>query len=162
MIDPTAWVSDLAVVEPGAIIGANSKIWEFSKVRGGAVIGNNVTIGMGVYVGPGVIVGKNCKIQNYALIFDPAQVGDGVFIGPGVILTNDKNPSAVNHAGQLKSSKDWNASKVVVEDGASLGAGSICVAPVRIGARAVIGAGAVVTRDVPADQVVVGIPARSI
>jgi acetyltransferase-like isoleucine patch superfamily enzyme len=117
---------------------------------------------MGVYVGPGVVIGQNCKIQNYAMIYDPAHIGEGVFIGPGAILTNDKNPSAVSSDGKAKVATDWIMSKVVVGDGASLGAGSICVAPINVGAHAMVGAGAVVTRDVPPHSVVVGVPARSI
>ena len=115
---------------------------------------------MGVYVGPGVVIGRNCKIQNYALIYDPAEIGEGVFIGPGAILTNDKNPSALSSDGEVKQSEDWTASKVIVGEGASLGAGSICVAPVSVGAHSMVGAGAVVTRDVPPHSLVVGVPAR--
>jgi acetyltransferase-like isoleucine patch superfamily enzyme len=160
MIDPTAWISELAIIEDGVTIGPNSKIWEFSKVRTGAIIGSGVTIGMGVYVGPGVVIGRNCKIQNYALIYDPAELGDGVFIGPGAILTNDKKPSAVSSDGGVKGPQDWIASKVTIEDGVSLGAGSICVAPVVVGAHAMVAAGAVVTRDVAPHSLVVGVPAR--
>ena len=160
MIDPTAWVSPLAIVEDGVIIGPGVTIWEFAKVRKGAVIGPGVTIGMGVYIGPGVVIGGNSKIQNYALIYDPAEIGNGVFIGPGAILTNDKNPSAVSPDGDIKRPGDWTASKVIVEDGASLGAGSICVAPVTVGAHSIVGAGAVVTRDVLPRSLVVGLPAR--
>ena len=160
MIDPTAWISDLAIVEPGAIVGANTKIWEYAKVRSGAVIGEDVTIGMGVYVGPGVQVGSRSKIQNYALLYEPAEIGEGVFIGPGVILTNDKYPSAVHSDGTKAGPDDWVLSKVSIAEFASIGAGSICVAPVSIGRGAIVGAAAVVTRDVEANSTVIGLPAR--
>jgi len=162
MIDPTAWVSELAVIDTGVTIGANCRVWEFSKIREGAVIGAGTTIGMGAYIGPGVSVGKNCKIQNNALIYDPAILGDGVFIGPAAVLTNDKRPEATGSNGEPKLLAEWNQDRVVVGDGASLGAGSICVAPVRIGMNALVGAGAVVTRDVQDGTTVVGVPANPI
>ena len=160
MIDPTAWISELAIVEPGATIGANTNVWEYAKVRSGAVIGEDVTIGMGVYVGPGVRIGSRSKVQNYALLYEPAAIGEGVFIGPGVILTNDKNPSAVLPDGRKAGPNDWVLSKVFIADFASIGAGSICVAPVSVGEGARVGAGSVVTRDVSAHATVIGLPAR--
>ena len=160
MAEVEFFVSPLAVVEPGAIIGQGSAIWEFSKVRSGAVIGKNVTIGMNVYIGPGVTIGPNCKIQNGAMIYDPASIGSGVFIGPGVILTNDKNPKATGPSGDKLGPDDWTRVSVVIEDGASIGAGAICVAPITIGKDCLIGAGAVVTRDVPAGGTWMGIPAK--
>ena len=153
------FVSDLAIVESGASIGKGSAIWEFSKVRSGAVIGDNVTIGMGVYIGPGVTIGSNCKIQNGAMIYEPALIGAGVFIGPGVILTNDKHPRAIGAGGQKLGPDDWTQVGVVIEDGASIGAGAICVAPITIGKDSFIAAGAVVTKDVPPGETWIGIPA---
>lgn len=156
-----AFVHPLAIVETDAQIGSCVKIWEYAKVRSGAIIGENVTIGMGVYIGPGVVVGDNCKIQNYAQIFEPASLGAGVFVGPGAILTNDKHPSAVNPDGTKKTSAQWDRRGVVVEDFVSIGAGAVCVAPVRISSGAVVGAGAVVVSDVPPSSLVTGVPARS-
>jgi acetyltransferase-like isoleucine patch superfamily enzyme len=154
------YISPLAIVESGAAIGAASSVWEFSKIRRGAVIGENVTVGMNVYIGPGVVIGSNCKIQNGAMIYDPASIGDGVFIGPGVILTNDKHPRAVGLSGGKLGVNDWARVGVVVEDHASIGAGAICVAPVTIGKGAMVAAGAVVTKDVPAGEIWAGIPAK--
>ena len=160
MIDKDAWISPLAIVEDDVSIGAGSRVWEFAKVRSGAVIGSNVTIGQGVYIGPGVEIGENSKIQNYAQIFEPAVLENGVFIGPGAILTNDKTPRAVNADGSSKTHSDWVQVRVHVKRGASIGAGAICVAPVVIGAGAMVAAGAVVVRDVDSQKTVIGVPAR--
>jgi acetyltransferase-like isoleucine patch superfamily enzyme len=119
-------------------------------------------IGRGAYLGPGVVVGDRCKIQNHALVYEPAVVADGAFIGPAVVFTNDLNPRAVTPEGRLKSAEDWEPVGVVVEEGASIGARAVCVAPVRIGAWAMVAAGAVVTRDVPAHALVAGVPARQV
>jgi UDP-2-acetamido-3-amino-2,3-dideoxy-glucuronate N-acetyltransferase len=96
------------------------------------------------------------------LIYEPAVIEDGVFIGPAAILTNDKNPKAVNKDGSLKSASDWKAQAVKIRKGASIGAGAICVAPVEIGPNSMVGAGSVVTRAVKPGQTVVGVPARPI
>lgn len=155
-----AWVSPSAIVESGVELGPGTKVWEFAKIRAGARIGARVTIGMGVYVGPGVVIGDDTKIQNYALVYEPAEIGRGAFIGPGVILTNDKYPAAIREDGIKKREKDWVKSQVVVEDGASIGAGSICVAPVIVGSRSLVGAGSVVTKNVRPNALVYGNPAE--
>ncbi|MCW2914152.1 MAG: acetylglucosamine-phosphate uridylyltransferase, partial [Actinomycetia bacterium] len=94
--------------------------------------------------------------------YEPAVLGDGVFVGPAVVLTNDRNPRSVDPEGHQKRGGDWEAVGVIVDEGASLGARSVCVAPVRIGRWAMVAAGAVVTRDVPDFGLVVGVPARRI
>ena len=142
-----------------ASIGQGTKVWDFSKVCDDVRIGRSSIIGRSVYIGPGVEIGNNCKIQNSVLIYEPAKIGHGVFIGPGVIFTNDLNPRAVTSAFELKTQNDWVKQGVTVEDGASIGAGSICVAPVSIGKWAMVGAGSVVTKDVPDFALVVGNPA---
>jgi acetyltransferase-like isoleucine patch superfamily enzyme len=119
-----------------------------------------VTIGRGAYVDAGVVLGNNCKVQNQALIYEPAHLADGVFVGPGAILTNDRHPRAVTPALQKKSQTDWTAVGVSVAEGAAIGAGSVVIAPARIGSWALVGAGSVVTRDVPDFAVVMGSPAR--
>jgi UDP-2-acetamido-3-amino-2,3-dideoxy-glucuronate N-acetyltransferase len=161
MISEDAWISPLAIVEQGVSIASGSRVWEFAKIRSGAVIGSNVTIGQGVYVGPGVTIGDNSKIQNYAQIFEPAVLESGVFIGPGAILTNDKTPRAVNADGSFKTQSDWLPVRVHVKAGASIGAGAICVAPVTIEENAMVAAGAVVVKNVPSGATVVGVPAKS-
>jgi len=149
-------------VDKRAIIGTGTKVWENSQIRENVIIGNDSNIGRNVYVGPGVKIGSNVKIQNNALIYEPAIVSDGVFIGPGVIFTNDLHPRAITHDGMKKTEEDWNKEGVVVEYGASIGAGAICVAPVKIGKWAMIAAGSVVTKDVLDFSLVAGVPAKQI
>lgn len=156
MIHPTADVSSEAVVADSAAV------WQLAHIREGARIGEQTIVGRGVYVGIGVVVGARCKLQNYSLVYEPAALGDGVFIGPSVVLTNDRHPRAVNVDGTLKATTDWDLVGVTVLDGASVGAGSVCVAPVTIGRWAMVAAGSVVTRDVPDFALVAGHPARQI
>jgi acetyltransferase-like isoleucine patch superfamily enzyme len=125
-------------------------------------LGENCIIGRGAYIGTGVHLGDNCKVQNYALVYEPADLADGVFIGPAVVLTNDTYPRAINPDGSLKSGDDWDHVGVTIEKGASIGARAVCVAPVTIGAWATVAAGAVVVKDVPPHALVVGVPARQI
>lgn len=143
-------------------VGLGTNVWEGAQIREGASIGAECVIGRGAYIGPGVNVGDRCKIQNNALVYDPAVIGDGVFIGPGAILTNDRLPRAITPSGELKRADDWDPVGVTVDTGASIGAGAICVAPVHIGAWAMVAAGSVVVRDVPDHALVAGNPARQI
>jgi len=153
-------------IEPSALIGENVtvgenvKIWHFAHLRDLVSVGNNSIIGSGVYIGNAVKIGANCKVQNNAMIYEPAEIKDGVFIGPGVILTNDHNQRAITRQGTVKKADEWEMVGVTVEDGAAIGAGAICVAPVNIGEWAVVAAGAVVTKNVPNHSLVGGIPAR--
>ena len=156
------WVSEKAIVSKDAQIGSGARIWHNAQVRELAVIGENVIISKDAYVGTGVSIGKNSKVQNSALLYEPAVLEEGVFIGPGVILTNDHFPRAVNPDLTLKTGSDWELVGVHVCTGAAIGAGSICVAPVTIGKWATIGAGSVVTKNVPDYALVVGNPARQI
>ena len=151
-----------ALVDTGASVHHSSSIWQNVHVRSGAVIGQQCILGRGVYVGPNVEIGVRTKIQNNSLIYDPAHIGDGVFIGPGVILTNDQYPRAVNADNSQKGAEDWRSVGVTIRNGASIGAGSICVAPLEVGEWAMIGAGSVVIKDVPAFALVVGNPARQV
>ncbi|WAP52749.1 acyltransferase [Arthrobacter sp. ATA002] len=153
-------VADSADVADSAVLGEGSKVWHLAQVREDAVIGSGGIIGRGAYIGTGVQMGKNCKVQNYALVYEPAKLGDGVFIGPGVILTNDTYPRAVNPDGSLKSADNWEAVGVTIRDGASIGARAVCVAPVTIGRWATVAAGTVVVKDVPDFALVAGVPAR--
>ncbi len=150
------------LVGDSTAIGDGTQIWHNSQIREKVSIGKTCVIGRNVYVGPGVKIGSNCKIQNNALIYEPAIIADGVFIGPGVILTNDQYPRAVNSDLSLKSGSDWNAVGVSIDEGASIGAGSVCVAPVEIGRWALVAAGSVVTRNVPDFALVGGVPARQL
>src|SRR6478609_5723042 len=96
-------IVDSADVSPEAKIGAGSSIWHLAQVREDAVLGVNCIVGRGAYIGTGVRMGDNCKVQNYALVYEPAQLADGVFIGPAVVLTNDTYPRAITTDGALKS-----------------------------------------------------------
>lgn len=137
-------------------------MWHLAQVREGAQLGTGCIVGRGAYVGTGVVMGDNCKIQNYALVYEPAILEDGVFIGPAVVLTNDTYPRAINSDGTLKSAHDWKPVGVTIRRGAAIGARATCVAPVVIGEWATVAAGAVVVKDVPAFALVAGVPARQI
>lgn len=151
-----------ADVDERAVIGEGSSVWHLAQVREGAVLGENVVVGRGAYVGTGVVVGDNTKIQNYALVYEPAVLEAGVFIGPAVVLTNDHFPRSVNPDGTQKSGHDWEPVGVTIREGASIGARSVCVAPVTIGRWALVAAGSVVIKDVPDFALVAGVPAKRI
>jgi UDP-2-acetamido-3-amino-2,3-dideoxy-glucuronate N-acetyltransferase len=153
---PNASVSDAAKLSD------NSAVWQFAQVRENAVIGENTIIGSYAYIDANVQIGANCKVQNRALIYDPAIIHDGVFIGPGVILTNDKNPRSISATGQIKGTSDWEKTGVEIFEGASIGAGAICIAPVTIGRWAVVGAGSVVSKAVKGHALIVGNPGRQV
>lgn len=153
-VHPTAEVSEKAQ------IGEGTRVWHFAQIREGVVIGGNCIIGKDVYVDFDVKIGNNVKIQNGALIYHGASLEDGVFVGPQVCLTNDRYPRAINSDGSLKGNDDWVVGPIVVKYGASLGAGAIILPNVTIGRFALVGAGAVVSRNVPDHGLVVGNPAR--
>lgn len=152
-------IHETAVVDPRASVGANSQIWHHAQVREHASLGENCIIGKGAYIDIGVSIGDNCKIQNYALVYGGVTLGNGVFIGPSAILTNDRYPRAITPDGILKSADDWEHGAIEIEDGVSIGAGAVIVAGIRIGQFAMIGAGSVVTHDVPEHALVIGSPA---
>jgi acetyltransferase-like isoleucine patch superfamily enzyme len=155
-IQPTAQVDEKAE------LGEGTTVWDLAQIREDARLGRSCIVGRGAYVGPGVWIGDNVKLQNYALVYEPAVLADGVFVGPAAVLTNDYYPRSVDPDGRQKRGGDWEPVAVVVSEGASLGARSVCVAPVRVGRWALVAAGAVVTRDVPDFALVAGVPARRI
>lgn len=149
-----------AEVSPEAQIGDGTVIWNRTRVREGARVGSECVIGQDVYIDVDVVVGSRVKIQNQASLYRGVTVEDGVFIGPHVILTNDRYPRAITPDGDLKTAEDWDVSPITIEFGASIGAGAIIVAGVRVGRWALVAAGAVVTSDVPDNALVMGVPAR--
>lgn len=151
-----------ADVADNAQVPSSSKIWHYAQVRESVVLGENCIVGRGAYIGNGVTVGDGCKVQNYALVYEPAVLEPGVFIGPAAVLTNDEFPRAVNADLSPKSAHDWKPVGVHVKKGASIGANSTCIAPITIGEWALVGSGSVVTKDVPNFALVVGNPAKRI
>jgi UDP-2-acetamido-3-amino-2,3-dideoxy-glucuronate N-acetyltransferase len=153
-IHPTADVS------PQAEIGDGTRIWHEAQVREGARIGRECILGKGVYIDFGVQIGDRVKIQNRASVYHGVTLEDGVFVGPHVVFANDRFPRAITPAGRLKGDADWEVSHTLVKYGASVGAGSIVLPGVTIGRYAMVGAGSVVTHDVPDYGIVFGNPAR--
>ena len=153
-------VHPTAEVDERAEIGPHCRIWHQAQVREGAHLGAHCIVGKGAYVDFGVHIGRRCKLQNGVFVYHGFDVEDGVFIGPGAMLLNDKNPRAINADGTLKSDADWTLSRGVVRTGASIGGGAILLLGVMVGRYALVGSGAVVTRDVPDHAIVVGNPAR--
>ncbi len=153
-IHPTAEVSTETT------LGEGTSIWHHAQVREGVTTGRNCIIGKGVYIDFDVSVGNNVKIQNYVSVFHGVTLEDGVFVGPHVCFTNDLLPRAVNPDGSLKSGDDWELSETLVREGAGLGANSTIRCGVTVGKWAIVGAGSVVTRDVPDYGLVWGNPAR--
>ncbi|HET9999316.1 MAG TPA: acyltransferase [Ktedonobacteraceae bacterium] len=154
------FVHPTAEVSPEAHIGAGTRIWRQAHVREQAYVGENCNIGKGVYIDAHVRIGSNVKIQNHVSIFEGVTLEDGVFIGPHVCFTNDMFPRAITPDGKLKRADDWEITPTLVKYGASIGAGAIIVCGVTIGSFALVGAGSVVTRDVPPHTLVYGNPAH--
>jgi acetyltransferase-like isoleucine patch superfamily enzyme len=162
LISPTARIHATADIDGGVVIGANTVVWHRAQIRSGARLGRDCVIGRDVYIDEGVVLGDRVKVQNAALIYHGVTIEDGVFVGPGAILTNDRRPRALNAAGELARAEDWTVSPIRVGVGASIGAGAIVVAGCDVGPHAMVGAGSVVTHDVPGHALVAGNPARLI
>lgn len=146
---------ETAVIDEGCTIGAGTKIWHFSHIMPGAVLGERCNIGQNVVVSPEVVLGNNVKVQNNVSIYTGVVCEDDVFLGPSCVFTNVINPrSAVNRRGEY--------AKTIVRKGASIGANATIVCGNDIGEFAFIGAGAVVTKEVPAFALVVGNPSKQI
>jgi UDP-2-acetamido-3-amino-2,3-dideoxy-glucuronate N-acetyltransferase len=149
----TAIVHESSIVHETAELGEGTKVWQFCHVMKGARIGKDCSLGQNVMVGPGVAIGNNCKVQNNVSIYEGVVCGDDVFMGPSMVFTNVINPrSAVNRKSEFKST--------LVGRGVTIGANATIVCGTRLGEYAFIGAGAVVTKDVPPFALVYGNPAR--
>ena len=140
-------------------LGKNVKIFNFVNLYG-CKIGDGTKIGTFVEIQKGATVGKNCKISSHTFICEGVHIGDGCFIGHGVMFINDKHPRAVNPDGSMQNEEDWVLLETLIEDSASIGSGAIIMGGIRIGKGAMIGAGAVVTKNVENNTIVAGVPAR--
>lgn len=150
---PTYFVHESSIVEPGAQIGAGTKIWHFCHVMGTARIGGDCVLGQNVFVGDRVVVGTNVKIQNNVSIYPGVTIEDDVFLGPSMVFTNVNNPrSEVNRKAEFQ--------PTLVRRGASIGANATIVCGVTLGSYCFVGAGAVVTADIPDYALAFGNPAR--
>jgi len=154
------FIHKTAIVEDKVTIGQDTKIWHFAHIRHGTKIGKNCVIGKSVFIDFETEIGDNVKIQNHAIIYHKAIVEDGVFIGPNVCFTNDKIPRAINTDGSIKSANDWQVSTIKIGRGSSIGGHSVILPGVEIGEFALIGAGAVVTKNIPSFALSFGNPAR--
>ena len=144
-----------AIVDAGAQLGGGTRVWHFVHVSAGARIGRGCSLGQGVYVGNDVVIGHNVKIQNNVSVYDAVTLEDDVFCGPSMVFTNVHNPrSAVVRKDEYR--------RTLIRRGATLGANCTVVCGSTVGEYAFVGAGAVVSRDVPAFALVVGVPARRI
>lgn len=144
-----------AIIDDGAQIGDGSRIWHWVHICGGAKIGSHCSFGQNVFVGNDVVIGNNVKVQNNVSIYDAVALEDDVFCGPSMVFTNVHNPrSAIVRKDEYR--------RTLVKRGATLGANSTIVCGVTVGRYAFVGAGAVVTHDVPDYALVVGVPARQI
>ena len=154
LVEQDGWFAhETAVIDEGCSIGSGTRIWHFSHIMPGAVLGEGCNVGQNVVISPDVVLGRNCKIQNNVSLYTGVTCGDDVFLGPSCVFTNVTNPrSAVVRRDQY--------ARTHVGRGASIGANATIVCGHDIGDFAFIGAGAVVTKDVPAYALVVGNPAR--
>ena len=152
---PNYTLHPTAIVDAGAQIGEGSRVWHWVHVCGGAKIGKGVSLGQNVFVGNRVIIGDKCKVQNNVSVYDNVTLEDGVFCGPSMVFTNVYNPRAL-----IERKNEYR--DTLVKKGATLGANCTIVCGSTVGEYALIGAGAVVNKDVPAYALMVGVPARQI
>lgn len=152
---------EFCVIAPDVKLGRDVAIYHFVNLYG-CEIGDGTKVGSFVEIQKGVTVGRNCKISSHSFICEGVTIEDEVFVGHGVNFINDRYPRATRDDGQLQTDADWTVERTIVRRGASLGTGVTILSGVEIGERATVGAGAVVTRSVPAGATVVGNPAQPV
>jgi acetyltransferase-like isoleucine patch superfamily enzyme len=152
-------MSNYLCISPDVRLGQNVKLSEFINLYG-CEIGDETKVGAFVEVQKNARIGKRCKISSHTFICEGVTIEDNVFIGHGVTFINDAYPRALNREGTLQTEKDWKVEPTLVKKGASIGSGSTILSKVTIGENAIVGAGSVVTKDVPANTIVAGTPAR--
>jgi acetyltransferase-like isoleucine patch superfamily enzyme len=150
---------NLQSIAPDVKLGKNVKIFKFVNLYG-CEVDDNTKIGCFVEIQKKAKIGKNCKISSHTFICEGVTIEDDVFVGHNVTFINDKYPKATNGGGKLQTEEDWAVQPIMVEKGASIGSGSTILSNVRIGENAIIGAGSVVTHDVPPNSIVAGNPAK--
>lgn len=142
-------------------LGENVKIFDFVNLYG-CSIGDNTKVGTFVEIQKNASIGKNCKISSHTFICEGVHIGNNVFVGHNVTFINDKHPRAANPDGTMQTEADWKVIETFVKDGASIGSSSTIMCGITIGENAIVGAGAVVTKDVPPNTIVAGVPAKII
>lgn len=152
-------MNDYRCISPDVRLGQNVKLSKFINLYG-CEIGDDTKVGAFVEVQKNARVGKRCKISSHTFICEGVSIEDNVFIGHGVTFINDTYPRATNPGGELQSEADWKVESTLVKRGASIGSGSTILSKVTIGENAIVGAGSVVTKDVPANAIVAGNPAK--
>ncbi len=152
-------MNEFCAIAADVKLGAGVKLSKFINLYG-CEIGDNTKIGAFVEIQKNATVGKNCKVSSHSFICEGVTIEDNVFIGHGVTFINDSYPRATTGEGQLQTEQDWKVERTVIKKGASIGSGATVLCNVTIGENAIVGAGSVVTRDVPANAIVAGNPAR--
>lgn len=152
-------VEKYQLIAPDVKLGKNVKIYGYVNLYG-CEIGDNTKIGAFVEIQKGVKIGKSCKISSHSFICEGVTIEDEVFIGHHVVFINDKYPRATNERGELQTEEDWSVQPTLVRRRASIGSGAVILCNITIGENAIVGAGSVVTKDVPPNAVVAGNPAR--
>ena len=150
---------DHRLIAPDVKLGENVKIYAFTNLYG-CEVGDDSKIGTFVEVQKGAKIGKHCKVSSHTFICEGVTIGDEVFIGHGVTFTNDRFPQATNEDGSAQTDDDWEVVETIVENRASIGSGATLLCGITIGESSLVGAGSVVTKDVPPRTIVAGNPAR--
>lgn len=152
-------MNEFVCVSPDVVLGKNVKLSKFINLYG-CEIGDGTKVGAFVEIQKNAVVGRNCKISSHTFICEGVRIEDEVFVGHSVTFINDSYPRAVNPDGTMQSEEDWQVESTLVQKGASIGSGSTILSGVVIGRQAIVGAGSVVTKDVPERAIVAGNPAR--